>query len=156
MRNALCVPSMEHNLIAPFILRETGLVLHDITKIHCNVPSSEDHSMFDEDTGLRIPFTLDGTFSVFKLRSLINEEINNVEDLETVLLTPESNKWDPYEKSYKHNEDSFLDHRGRMIPPSNNNKRTLVDDLDCSAVRTGNNNDMKMICIDNACRPNRT
>ena len=47
VRNALCVPSMEHNLIPPFILREAGLVLHDTPKIHCNVPSAEDHSLFD-------------------------------------------------------------------------------------------------------------
>ena len=73
-------------------------------------------------------------FSAFKVLSLTNEEINNVEYFETVFLTPDSNKWDPYDKSYKHNEDSFLNHRGRMILPSNFNKRTLVDDLDCSAV----------------------
>ena len=29
VRNALCVPSMEHNLIPPIILREAVLVLHD-------------------------------------------------------------------------------------------------------------------------------
>ena len=72
VRNALCVPSMEHNLIPPFILRESGLVLNDTPKIHCNVPSAEDHSLFDEETRLRIPFTLDGKFSVFKSRSLTN------------------------------------------------------------------------------------
>ena len=71
-RNALCVPSMEHNLIPPFILREAGLVLNDTPKIHYNVPSAEDHSLFDEEIGLRIPFTLDGTFSIFKSRSLTN------------------------------------------------------------------------------------
>ena len=101
VRNALCVPPMEHHLIPPFILREAGLVLRDTPKIHCNVPSAEDHSLFDEETGRQIPFTRDGTFSVFKLRSLINDEINNVEDFETVFLTPDSNKWDPYDKSYK-------------------------------------------------------
>ena len=103
VRNALCIPSMEHNLIPPFILREAGLVLRDTPKIHCNVPSAEYHYLFDEGTGLRIPFTLDGTFSVFKSRSITDEEINNVEDFETVLLTPDSNKWDPYDKSYKNN-----------------------------------------------------
>ena len=153
VRNAICVPSMEHNLIPPFILREAGLVVHDTLKIHYNVPSAEYHSLFDEKTGPRISFTLEGTFLVFKSRSLTNEEINNVEYFETVLLTPDLNKWDPFEKSYKHNEESFIDHRGRMIPPSNYNKRTLIDDLDCSAVRDGNNNNMEMISIDNACRP---
>ena len=47
-------------------------------------------------------------------------------------------------------------HRGRMIPPSNYNKHTLVDDLDCSAVGAGNNIDMETISIDNACRTNAT
>ena len=103
-RNALCVPSMEHNLIPPFILREAGLLLNDTTDKYCNFPSAEDHSLFEEKTGLRIPFTLDGTFSVFESRSLTNDEINNVEDFETVFLTPDSNKWDPYEKSHKHNK----------------------------------------------------
>ena len=46
----------------PFILREAGLVLNDTPKIHCDDPSVEDHSLFDEETGLRIPFTLNGTF----------------------------------------------------------------------------------------------
>ena len=40
-----------------------------------------------------------------------------------------------------------------MIPPSNHNKRTLIDDLDCSAVRARNYNEMDMIYIDNACLP---
>ena len=47
LRNSLCVPSMEHNLIPPFILREAGLVLHDTPKIHCIVPSAEYQSLFD-------------------------------------------------------------------------------------------------------------
>ena len=155
-RNSHCVPSMEHNLMPPFILREAGLVLRDTPKIDCNVPSTEDHYFFDEETGLRIPFTLDGTFSVFKSCSLTIDEINNVEDFVTAFLTPDSNKWYPYDKSYRHNEDSFVDHRLRMIPTSNYSKRTLVDDLECSAVGAGNNNYMDTISIDNACRLIRT
>ena len=87
VRNSICVPSMDHNLIPPFILGEVGLVLYDTLKIHCNVLSAEDHSLFDEETGLRIPFTLEGTLSVFKSRFLTNEEINNVEDFETVFIS---------------------------------------------------------------------
>ena len=40
-----------------------------------------------------------------------------------------------------------------MIPHSNHNNLTLINDLDCSAVRAGNDNDMDIISIDNACRP---
>ena len=52
VRNSLCVPSMEHNLIPPFISREAGLVLRDTPKIYCNVPSAEEPSLFDKGTGL--------------------------------------------------------------------------------------------------------
>ena len=34
VRNALHVPSMEHNLIPPFIMREAGLVINDVPRIH--------------------------------------------------------------------------------------------------------------------------
>ena len=71
VRNALCVPTMEINLIPPFILREAGLVLNDTPKIHCDDPSIENNSLFDEETGLRIPFTLNGTFSMFASRYLM-------------------------------------------------------------------------------------
>ena len=46
-RNALCVPSMDHNLVPPFILREAGLILNDKPKIHYEDPSVEDHSFMD-------------------------------------------------------------------------------------------------------------
>ena len=48
VRNALCVPTMDINLISPLILREAGLVLNDTPKIHCDDPSVEYHSLFDE------------------------------------------------------------------------------------------------------------
>ena len=84
VRNALCVPTMEINLIPPFILREAGLVLNDTPKIHCDDPSIENHSLFDEETGLRILFTLSGTFSMFASRSLTEYEIKNTGDYPTI------------------------------------------------------------------------
>ena len=48
VRNDLCVPTMDINLITPFILREDGLVSNDTPKIHFDDPSVEDHSLFDE------------------------------------------------------------------------------------------------------------
>ena len=39
VRNSLCVPTMEINLIPPFILREASLVLNYTPKIHCDDPS---------------------------------------------------------------------------------------------------------------------
>ena len=65
----------------------------------------EDHYLFDEETGLRIPFTLSGTFSMFETRSLTEDEIKNPENYPTIFLNPDSNIWDPYVESYELNKD---------------------------------------------------
>ena len=62
VRNAPCVPTMEINLIPPFVWREADLILNDTHKIHCEYPSVEDHYLFYEETGLIKTFTLKGTF----------------------------------------------------------------------------------------------
>ena len=46
--NSLCVPLMDHNFVPPFVLRESGLILNDKPKIHCEDPSFEDHSLLDD------------------------------------------------------------------------------------------------------------
>jgi hypothetical protein len=71
---------MEINLIPPFILREAGLILNDTSKIHYNEPSVEDHSLFDKESGLRIPFTLNEIFLAFTSRSLNKQELANAAD----------------------------------------------------------------------------
>ena len=38
-RNALCVESMDHNLVPPFIMREAGLEVNERAKIHTPQPS---------------------------------------------------------------------------------------------------------------------
>ena len=48
-------------------------------KIHYKDPILEDHSLFDEEIGLRIPFTLNGTFSMFETRSFNEDENKNAE-----------------------------------------------------------------------------
>ena len=101
VRNALCVPTIYINLIPPFVLREAGLLLNYTPKIHCKDPSVEDHSLFDEETGPRIPFTLNGTFSMFETRSLTEDEIENAENYPTLFLSPDSNMWYPYDELYK-------------------------------------------------------
>ena len=55
VRNALHVTAMEHNLIPPFVMREAGIVVNDIPKIHVTDPTIEDHSLYFEETIFRIP-----------------------------------------------------------------------------------------------------
>ena len=55
---SLCVPSMDHNLVPPFFLREAGLILNDKPNINCENPNVEDNSILDEETGLRLKLGL--------------------------------------------------------------------------------------------------
>ena len=34
---------MQHKLIPPFLIKAGGVIVNDITKIHCNDPTSSDH-----------------------------------------------------------------------------------------------------------------
>ena len=36
-RNALYIPTMEHHLIPPFILREVGIMVNEVQKIHSEI-----------------------------------------------------------------------------------------------------------------------
>ena len=140
VRTSLCVPSIDHNLVASFVLREAGLIFNDRQKIHCEDPSVYDHSFLDEETGLRIHFNLSGMFSVFETCSLKNEEIENTENYQTLFLITDSNKWDPYDESYKLNEDLFLERRGDMVIPSTTSKRKLVMEADMLSEGPENDN----------------
>ena len=45
LRNALHVPSMEHNLVPPFMLREAGIVVNEVPKIQVTDPTKSDHAI---------------------------------------------------------------------------------------------------------------
>ena len=106
VRNALYVPSMTHNLIPPFIMREAGLTVNDVPRIHTKVDelTNETHSIVAKESevgmDLRIPLRLDGIFSCFDTRKLTVQEVNDCEYIETLKLTSESPDWDPYDPSY--------------------------------------------------------
>ena len=94
MRNGLEMPCNDHNLIPPFLLREAGLDVNDKPKIHCSEPTAADHSIYDEEHGLRIPLQLDGIFSYFPTRALTRDEMEYPERLPIICLTPDSRIWD--------------------------------------------------------------
>ena len=50
LRNVLHVPSMENNLITPFILREQGIIVNDKAKLHVTNPSENDHGIVFKET----------------------------------------------------------------------------------------------------------
>ena len=65
IRNVLCVPSMNNNLIPPFIMRENGIVVNECAKIHCEDPTLEDHAIVFKGYDFHIPLQLHGIFSYF-------------------------------------------------------------------------------------------
>ena len=111
-KNALHVPTMSHNLVPPFIMREAGIIVNDIPKIHVNQPSQQDHSIVDPDSDLKITLQLHGIFSFFHTREPTEDEIAYSP---RVLLTPDSQSWDPYSDHFARNEESMVDHEGQLV-----------------------------------------
>ena len=102
MRDALHVKEMVNNLIPPFIMREAGIQVREIPKIHMDDPSVEDYAIVFKETGLRIPLSLHGIFSCFPTTKPVASDLNEIDDV--YMLTPPS--WKPHNSSYA--KKSFL------------------------------------------------
>lgn len=86
VRNVLYVPSMQHNLIPPFMIREAGIIIHDTSKIQLDDPLVVDHSIYFPAGEFRIPLSLWGVFSYFPTSKPSVETLNACD--EVFLLTP--------------------------------------------------------------------
>ena len=65
--NALHIPSMQHNLIPPFIMREDGLEVNDVPRIYIrDEVTRESHSIMLPQVYLRIPLWISGIFYYFE------------------------------------------------------------------------------------------
>ena len=156
IRNALHVPSMDHNLIPPFVMREAGIDVNDMPKIHVKEATTEHHSIYFSEHDLRVPLALWGIFSYFPSRKPSN---NDLRDCEFILLTPDGPDWNPHSDAYARNEESFLDWRGDLIEPKDQT-RVLVDysdgnafvsSLDTTACTQSNLSPAENKHIDNIC-----
>ena len=132
MRNSLYVPTMDHNLIPPFVMREAGLTVDETPKFQLAGDATVDnHMIFDPATGLRIHLKLNGIFSYFPTRPLTSSEIESLDDYRLVYLTPDAEQWDPYRTSFADDEDAMVDVDGTIArydrrPPSPIVGATLV------------------------------
>jgi hypothetical protein len=111
IRNALYVPSMKNNLIPPFVMREAGVKVNDVLKIHTDDPTVIDHSICFPQTGFRIPMLLWGMFSYFPTSKPTTEMMKATEDI--YLLMP--SRWNPHCDVFAANEENMLDWEGNMI-----------------------------------------
>ena len=125
-RNALYVESMENNLVHPFILREAGLQLKDVPKIHCDDPNDDDHTIQDLETGMFIRLELDGVFSVFNTTRA--PEPDDLENGIVVIIIPEGRNWNPYCEVYAENEASITNNRGEVLPTQYIHRDLIVED----------------------------
>ena len=113
VRNVLHVPSMNHNLIPPFAMRQAGIIVNDKAKIFCDKPTRDDHAIIDKETGIHIILSIENTFSVFPTREPNDDDLYN-QDIPIVTITP-AGIWDPGSHLYQQNERALMDHDGDIV-----------------------------------------
>ena len=127
VKNELFIKSMLHNLIPPFIIRQMGLIVNDVCKIHLKSVGEYRHTIQNPETDLVIQLYLEVIFSVFDTRIPNNSDFENYTD--PVVITPEGRTWNPYCESFAKNEDAFTDY-GDILFPSEYIYQELIDDED--------------------------
>ena len=126
LRNALHVPSMDHNLIPPFMLREMGVTVNDIPKMHKEDPTVDDHAITFTEMGFRIPLSLWGIFSYFPTSKPTHDDLLNPN--EVYILSPAT--WNPHSDAYSTNEESMLDWEGNMQPKKDCQHQIILDNVE--------------------------
>jgi hypothetical protein len=125
LRNAIHVPSMNNYLIPPFIMREAGIIVNDVPKIHVNNPTEEHHAILSQETGLQIPLSLWGTSSYFPTTKPTKDQLKEPPDV--YLITP--GRWDPHNDAYAFNEEAILDWEGNMVEKKHRDYRIVLEDV---------------------------
>ena len=123
IRNAH-LPSMKHNLVPPFMIREEGIQVNDTPKIQVNDPTTSDHSIYFPETDFRIPLSLWGVFLYFRSSKPKAQTLQETE--EVYLLTP--SHWNPHCDLYAQNKVNMLDWEGNMVERKDR-MQILIDDL---------------------------
>ena len=125
IRRGLYVPSTTHNLLPPFMLREAGIIINEVPKIHVTSPTEEHHAITFQETNFQIPLSLHGTFSYFPTSKPSIQELEEPEDV--YVLTPTI--WNPHSDAYVINEESMLDLEGNMRHEKDHEKRVVLEDI---------------------------
>ena len=125
IRRGLYVPSMTHNLLPPFMLREAGITINEVPRIHATSPTEEHHAITFQETNFRIPLSLHGTFSYFPTSKPSIPELEEPEDV--YVLTPTIRN--PHSHAYVINEESMLDWEGNMKHEKDHGKRVVLEEF---------------------------
>ena len=127
VRNALHLPHIKNNLIAPFIMRSAGVTIDERPKIHYDDPTVDNHCVMFDDSDLRIPLQLNGIFSYFQSRKPTIEELH---ELPKLFLTPDAEDWNPHSHTFGDNERSMLDFNGEMADKSRRKDEICIFEQD--------------------------
>ena len=130
LRNALYIPSMVHNLVPPFLLREAGLIVNEEPKCQASDPTVEHHTIFDPMCNLRIHLQLNGIFLYFPSRPLTLQEMTDWESYDVIFLTPDSDRWTPHTTHFSDVEKLYVGADGDLILQTPRPLQHIVDDAD--------------------------
>ncbi len=115
MRNAWLIPTMDHNLIPPFLIRLAGLQVDETPKHQLALPTVDNDAIYDSETGMRIHLKLNGILSYFLTQALTLDEIENWDTFPIIFLTPDGVAWDPHTSHCGDNEEATLDTNGLIV-----------------------------------------
>ena len=121
--NDLHMKLMEVNLIPPFMLRLAGLDVNECPKLLTNKTILEHHSVFFPKDDIRLTFKIEGIVSYLPTRPPDISEMSNCKHL---VLTPESQSWDPHTFIYWDQDNSMLKYRGEVKEKPNQDHRILA------------------------------
>ena len=109
---ALHIPTMDHNLIPPFIMRYGGLIVSAVPKINFKDPTIVYHYIRFKNSDLKIPMQLSGMFLFFRPRLPTVDELYSCDKL---FITPDSSDWHPKCLSFEQNERAVLNFEGEIV-----------------------------------------
>ena len=123
---------MSNNLIAPFIMRENGIMVNECAKIHCEDPTRHDHAIIFKGYDLCIPLRLHGVFSYFITRKpdaelTLDMDEPSIYAKEIYTLTP--SKWNPHTDAYALNEESIVDWEGNIKEKYPSDMKIVLDEI---------------------------
>ena len=80
IKNTLHAPSTDRDLAPHFTMRDGGITINYVPKIHCEDPIVDDFSISFKCSDLWIPLKLNGALSDFHTRAPTDRELHECEN----------------------------------------------------------------------------
>ena len=113
------------------MMRLAGLQVNECSKFLSIAPSIDDHSVYFPAVDVRFPFQIEGIVSYLSTRIPSDQELCDYAG-EYLLLTPNSEEWDPHADMYKDQEFGMTNYRGEM--KERQGDRILISSVNQSSV----------------------